>query len=130
MGHNGTGWKSLRDSTTAKNVRSRTIIRSRSLAASLGESRGGCLRRDSDGSFTYADYENDQQIASCSLAAQGLLVNLMLQSKESQPGSHVEVDGRPASLVEVADLVRWAVSNVQPLLVELQAAGRYGVVSP
>jgi hypothetical protein len=73
--------------------------------------------------FHPADYENDVALMGCSLQAQGLWMRLLCYMHRAVPYGHLVVNGKPASLRQVSDIVRQRESAVRPLLEELLVAG-------
>lgn len=73
--------------------------------------------------FYPADWRKDAALQSCSMAAQGLWVNVMCIAHECEPYGHLVVNGRPMTAAQIARLVGLGERECAKLLAELEAAG-------
>lgn len=73
--------------------------------------------------FYPADWRKDAALQSCSLAAQGLWVNVMCIAHECQPYGHLSVNGKPMAPAQLARLVGLSAKECTALLAELEGAG-------
>lgn len=73
--------------------------------------------------FYPADWRKDAALQSCSLAAQGLWVNLLCIAHECEPYGHLVVNGKPLSAAQIARLVGLGAAECSKLLAELADAG-------
>jgi 5-methylcytosine-specific restriction endonuclease McrA len=67
------------------------------------------------------DWVNDRALALCSLAAQGLWMRMLAIA--SQSGGYIRVNGRQCSTEDISVLVGRPLSEVAPLIAELEARG-------
>lgn len=77
--------------------------------------------------FYPADWRKDAALQSCSMAAQGLWVNLMCVMHECEPYGHLSVNARPMKTEQIARLVGLSPKECAALLTELADAGVSGV---
>jgi hypothetical protein len=73
--------------------------------------------------FYPADWRKDAALQSCSLAAQGLWVNLMCIAHECEPYGHLTINGTPMTAAQIARLVGLSAKEAQALLTELLDTG-------
>jgi hypothetical protein len=73
--------------------------------------------------FYPADWRKDAALQSCSVAAQGLWINVLCIAHECDPYGHLTVNGRPMSAAQVARLVGLSAKECEALLTELDEAG-------
>ncbi len=73
--------------------------------------------------FYPADWRKDAALQSCSLAAQGLWVNLMCIAHECEPYGHLVVNGKPMQDAQIARLVGLSLKECSKLLAEILDAG-------
>ena len=73
--------------------------------------------------FYPADWRKDAALQSCSLAAQGLWVNMLCIAHECEPYGHLVINGRPMTAAQIGRLVGVSAAECQKLLDELLAAG-------
>lgn len=73
--------------------------------------------------FYPADWRKDAALQSCSLAAQGLWINLMCIAHECEPYGHLTVNGKPMTPAQIGRLTGLAAKEVEKLLKELEDAG-------
>lgn len=73
--------------------------------------------------FYPADWRKDSALQSCSLAAQGLWVNLMCVMHECEPYGYLTVNRKPLEPARIARLVGLPLPECEALLQELDAAG-------
>lgn len=78
------------------------------------------------GKFYWSDWSDDPALALCSLAAQGLWMRLLCIGAQGTPYGHMNIKGQPATVEQIAKLVRAKPSFVARLIDELE---RKGVVS-
>jgi hypothetical protein len=79
------------------------------------------------GKFFWSDWADDPALALCSLAAQGLWMRLLCIAAQGTPYGHVNINGKPPSMDDLAKLIRPKPrpTYVERLVAELE---RYGVV--
>lgn len=73
--------------------------------------------------FYPADWRKDAALQSCSMAAQGLWINLMCIAHECEPYGYLTVNGRPLASAQIARLVGLSPKECGALLQELVEAG-------
>ncbi len=73
--------------------------------------------------FYPADWRKDAALQSCSVAAQGLWINVLCIAHECDPYGHLTVNGRAMSAAQVARLVGLSAKECEALLTELDEAG-------
>lgn len=73
--------------------------------------------------FYPADWRKDAALQSCSMAAQGLWVNLMCIAHECEPYGHLVVNGKPMQDAQIARLTGLSGKELERLLAELLGAG-------
>ena len=73
--------------------------------------------------FYPADWRKDAALQSCSLAAQGLWINLMCIAHECEPYGHLEINGRAMTTAQMARLVGLSEKECAKLLQELTLSG-------
>lgn len=73
--------------------------------------------------FYPADWRKDSALQSCSLAAQGLWINLMCTAHECVPYGHLVINGAPLTAAQLARLIGGSEKKMAGLLAELEAAG-------
>jgi len=73
--------------------------------------------------FYPADWRKDAALQSCSMAAQGLWINLMCIAHECEPYGHLVVNGKPMLPAQIARLVGLSAKECERLLDELLDAG-------
>jgi hypothetical protein len=72
--------------------------------------------------FYPADWRKDSALQSCSVAAQGLWINLMCVMHECDQYGHLSVNGKPMDCTQIGRLVGLAPKACQKLLDELENA--------
>lgn len=72
--------------------------------------------------FYPADWRKDAALQSCSLAAQGLWINLMCIAHECEPYGHLTINGQPMNSAKLARLVGVGAREFEALLDELRDA--------
>lgn len=75
--------------------------------------------------FWPQDWQNDTALATCSIGARGLWISLICVMHQSEPYGHLTVNGRPATMKQIAALARVTVKEAETLLDELEAAGAF-----
>lgn len=73
--------------------------------------------------FYPADWRKDVELQSCSMAAQGLWVNILCLAHECDPYGHLSVNGKAMSVPQLARHVGLDAKHAQALLDELIDAG-------
>lgn len=73
--------------------------------------------------FYPSDWRKDAALQSCSLAAQGLWINLMCIAHECEPYGHLLVNGKPMSSAQIGRLVGLSAKEADKLMAELADAG-------
>ena len=73
--------------------------------------------------FYPADWRKDAALQSCSVAAQGLWINLLCISHECEPYGHMVVNGKPMTNAQISRLVGLSVKECDKLVGELEDAG-------
>jgi DnaT DNA-binding domain len=73
--------------------------------------------------FYPADWRKDAALQSCSLAAQGMWMNMLCIAHECEPYGHLTINGLPMSAAQIGRLVGLNAKECQPLLTELLDAG-------
>ena len=73
--------------------------------------------------FYPADWRKDAALQSCSLAAQGLWVNMMCIAHECEPYGHLTINGNPMQPGQIARLVGLSAKECGALLKELHDCG-------
>lgn len=73
--------------------------------------------------FYPADWRKDAALQSCSLAAQGLWVNMMCIAHECEPYGHLTINGNPMQAGQIARLVGLSAKECSALLKELHDCG-------
>jgi hypothetical protein len=73
--------------------------------------------------FCWRDWQNDEALQMCSLAAQGLWMRLLCLAHASEPVGHVLINGKRPTSDQIAFLVRSPRDQVEMLLRELEDAG-------
>lgn len=73
--------------------------------------------------FYPADWRKDVELQSCSMAAQGLWINLMCVAHECDPYGHLTVNGKPMTHAQVGRQVGLSAKECGCLLDELLEAG-------
>lgn len=73
--------------------------------------------------FYPADWRKDAALQSCSVAAQGLWINILCIAHECDPYGHLTVNGRPMTAAQIGRLVGLSPKECNALLAELQDAG-------
>jgi len=73
--------------------------------------------------FYPADWRKDAALQSCSLAAQGLWVNMMCIAHECEPYGHLTINGNPMQPGQIARLVGLSAKECSALLKELHDCG-------
>lgn len=76
--------------------------------------------------FYPADWRKDAALQSCSMAAQGLWINLMCIAHECEPYGHLTVNGRSLSASQIARLVGLSAKECGLLIQELVESGVAG----
>ena len=76
--------------------------------------------------FYPADWRKDNQLQSCSLAAQGFWMNAMCIAHECEPYGHLISNGKPMQPQQLGKLIGVSGKEADKLIKELE---RYGVVS-
>ena len=64
------------------------------------------------GKFYWSDWADDPALALCSLAAQGLWMRLLCIAAQGTPYGHVNINGKPPSVIDLAKLMRQAPTRV------------------
>lgn len=77
--------------------------------------------------FFFNDWERDQCLRLCSLAAQGLWMRLLCIAARHKPMGYVAINGRALTAREIGRLVGLSEVEVTPLLDELKENGVYSV---
>lgn len=90
-------------------------------SACLGVSVTAPKDRDVYMKFFPADWRGDESLASCSLAARGLWIELMCLAHKH--GGYVRINGQCPALDDLAQVVRAKSKDVRVLLEELKAKG-------
>lgn len=73
--------------------------------------------------FYPADWRKDAALQSCSVAAQGLWINILCIAHECDPYGHMTVNGKPMTPAQIGRLVGLSPKECEKLLAELQDAG-------
>lgn len=73
--------------------------------------------------FYPADWRKDAALQSCSIAAQGLWINLMCIAHECEPYGHLIINGKPMAAPQIGRLVGLSAKECQALIDELSDAG-------
>ncbi len=73
--------------------------------------------------FYPADWRKDAALQSCSLAAQGLWVNIMCIAHECEPYGHLVINGKPMTAAQIARLVGISAKECEQLIAEIIDAG-------
>jgi len=73
--------------------------------------------------FYPADWRKDAALQSCSIAAQGLWINLLCISHECEPYGHMVVNGKPMTNAQISRLVGLSVKECDKLVGELEDSG-------
>lgn len=73
--------------------------------------------------FFWSDWESDESLDLCSLAAQGLWMRMLCIAAKADPVGHVVINGRPLEVVDIAKLAGSTESECAPLLSELERNG-------
>ena len=73
--------------------------------------------------FYPADWRKDAALQSCSVAAQGLWINLLCISHECEPYGHMIVNGKPMTNAQISRLVGLSVKECDKLVGELEDSG-------
>lgn len=79
------------------------------------------------GKFYWSDWLADEQLAQCSLAAQGLWMRMLCIAAKSDPVGYVAVNGAPLKADGIARIVGGDIEEVERLLAELLDWGVYSV---
>ena len=77
--------------------------------------------------FYPADWRKDSALQSCSIAAQGLWINMMCIAHECDPYGHLSVNGKPMLPERLSRLVGLPTKECCRYLKELEDAGVYSV---
>ena len=77
----------------------------------------------------WGSYMQDQQVNSCSLAAQGLWVRMLGAMAQSERVGHLIIKGKRPSIAQIANMVSRQTEEVRPLLEELSEAGVFSRTS-
>lgn len=72
--------------------------------------------------FYPADWRKDAALQSCSLAAQGMWMNLLCIAHECEPYGNLTINGLPMSAAQIGRLVGLNAKDAQALLTELTSA--------
>ena len=78
--------------------------------------------------FYPADWRKDAALQSCSIAAQGLWINVLCVMHECDPYGHLSVNGKPMKPEQIARLFGMGVKECSKLMDELRDAGVTSVV--
>jgi hypothetical protein len=73
--------------------------------------------------FYPADWRKDVELQSCSMAAQGLWINVMCVAHECEPYGHLTVNGKGMTSAQLGRQVGLSGKEADALLVELMEAG-------
>ncbi len=73
--------------------------------------------------FYPADWRKDVELQSCSMAAQGLWINLMCVMHECEPYGHAAINGRAMTAAQIGRQVGLTAAEAEALLSELLDAG-------
>jgi len=73
--------------------------------------------------FYPADWRKDVELQSCSMAAQGLWINVMCVAHECEPYGHLTVNGKGMTAAQLGRQVGLSGKEADALLVELMEAG-------
>lgn len=77
--------------------------------------------------FFWSDYESDESLRVCSLAAQGLWMRILCLMARATPKGELRIAGEPCSVQDLAKLVGESDETVAALLDELARRGVYSV---
>ena len=77
--------------------------------------------------FYPADWRKDAAVQSCSLAAQGLWINLMCIAHECAPYGHLIINGKAMQVAQLARLIGITTKECDSLLSELHGAGVFSI---
>jgi DNA-binding transcriptional regulator YhcF (GntR family) len=77
--------------------------------------------------FFWADYDADEGLRVCSLAAQGLWMRMLCLMARATPKGELRVGGKPCSVQDMAKIVSENEETVQRLLNELKDRGVFSV---
>ena len=72
--------------------------------------------------FYPADWQKDAALQSCSMAAQGLWINLMCIAHECEPYGYLVINNKPMKAEQIARLVGLSAKNCEKILKELLEA--------
>jgi len=73
--------------------------------------------------FYPADWRKDVELQSCSMAAQGLWINLMCIAHECEPYGHLTINGKAMSPAQLGRQVGLSIKECTSLIQELEDAG-------
>lgn len=73
--------------------------------------------------FYPADWRKDVELQSCSMAAQGLWINLLCVAHECEPYGHLAVNGKPMNSAQIGRQVGLSAKEAEALLRELEDNG-------
>ena len=73
--------------------------------------------------FYPADWRKDVELQSCSMAAQGLWINVMCIAHECEPYGHLMVNGKPMTSAQLGRQVGLSMKECEALIAELMDAG-------
>jgi hypothetical protein len=79
--------------------------------------------------FYPADWRKDAALQSCSMAAQGLWINIMCIAHECENYGHLTINGRPMLPAQIARLVGLSAKECDSLLKELHDCGVLSIAS-
>ena len=88
----------------------------------------GCIKRPAF-QFYPADWRKDTALQTCSMAAQGLWVNLLCVMHECKPYGHLVINGKALTDIRAARLMGLAAKDYTKLLAEIEDAGVVSVTS-
>ncbi|CAN5533462.1 hypothetical protein BH10PSE16_BH10PSE16_40730 [soil metagenome] len=73
--------------------------------------------------FYPADWRKDSALQSCSIAAQGLWINILCIAHQCEPYGHLTINKKPMSGAQIGRLVGLSGKECDKLIVELEDAG-------
>src|SRR5215472_18713014 len=75
--------------------------------------------------FWWQDWQSDNALRSCGLAAQGLWMRVLCIMHDAVPYGHLLINGKDPPLKQLASIVGAAEKEVRKLLAELETNGVY-----
>ena len=73
--------------------------------------------------FSWRDWSGDKPLHSCSIAARGFWIEMLCVMHEGDPIGHLTMNGRPATLRQIASSANVTEKEAKKLLAELDEAG-------